>query len=199
MCDEKLPRGEQELWRANTYQLLARLLAKSPSHALVTQLGKIPPATLELEADAVGLAWGKLGEAARKTREEDLLAEFRALFDAESGSLIPYGSWYRAGVRNAKPLSLLRTEMAGLGIETQSDLSADHAGILCEIMCLLIEAEDPRQIGFFSRHLKPWLPAFFHDLSVNPAARFYRPVGSLGEAFIEVERIFLRETYKTCA
>jgi TorA maturation chaperone TorD len=101
MCDEKPLRGEQELWRANTYQLLARLLTKSPSHALVTQLCKIPPTTLELEADAVGLAWGKLGEAARKTREEDLLAEFRALFDAESGSLIPYGSWYRAGVRNA--------------------------------------------------------------------------------------------------
>ena len=49
-----------------------------------------------------------------------------------------------------KYLGFLRVELAvaGLGIERNAELLEDHAGFLCEIMCLLIEAEDPRQIGF---------------------------------------------------
>jgi TorA maturation chaperone TorD len=195
MTSEKPPRGEQELWRANTYKLLARLLTKPPNHQLVAQLGEIPPLHLENGEDAVALAWGKLGEAARRVRMPDLFAEFRALFDHEGGIVIPRASRYVDGELNAKPLNLLRAELTGLAIELSGETMVDHAGSLCASMCLLIESEDPRQIGFFSRHLKPWLPAFFRDLKAAPPANFYRPVGSLGEAFIEVERIFLRETY----
>jgi TorA maturation chaperone TorD len=195
MTSEKPPRGEQELWRANTYKLLAWLLAEPPNLRLVAQLGEIPPLHWESGEDAVALAWGELGEAARRVREPDLFAEYRALFDHDCGILIPHASRYVGGELKAKPLNLLRAELAGLAIVLSGETTEDHAGSLCATMCMLIESGDPRQIGFFSRHLKPWLPAFFRDLKAAPPANFYRPVGSLGEAFIEVERIFLRETY----
>ncbi|MCX7108653.1 MAG: molecular chaperone TorD family protein [Proteobacteria bacterium] len=195
MINEKPPRGEQEFWRANTYQLLARLLTGPPSQTLLAQLAEIPLSGKEQGEDVIALAWGELGEAARRADETDLAGEYRALFDEEGGLLIPYASWYMAGERNAKPLNLLRVELAGLGLERLGDVTADHAGALCTTMRVLIESDDPRQIGFFSRHLKPWLPLFFRDLRLARTAEFYRPVGSLGEAFIEVERIFLRETY----
>ena len=195
MINEKPPRGEQEFWRANTYQLLASLLTGPPGQTLVAQLAAIPLPGKEQGEDAIALAWGELGEAARRAGETDLAEEYRALFDEEGGLLIPYASWYMAGERNAKPLNLLRVELAGLGLEKLGDVTEDHAGALCTTMRVLIESDDPRQIGFFSRHLKPWLPLFFSDLRLARIAGFYRPVGSLGEAFIEVERIFLRETY----
>ncbi len=195
MINEKPPRGEQEFWRANTYQLLAGLLTGPPGQTLVAQLAAIPLTGKEQGEDAIALAWGELGEAARRADETDLAEEYRALFDEEGGLLIPFASWYMAGERNAKPLNLLRVELAGLGLERLGDVTEDHAGVLCTTMRVLIESDDPRQIGFFSRHLKPWLPAFFRDLRLARIAEFYRPVGSLGEAFIEVERIFLRETY----
>ncbi len=195
MINDKPQRGEQELWRANTYQLLARLLLKPPNNRLVAQLAEIPPANPVMGEDAVALAWCALGEAARRTQEPGLLKEYYYLFGECGGILYPRASRYMDSILNTNPLVLLRTELAGLGIENSGKLIEDHAGNLCEIMCQLIEAEDPRQIGFFSRHLKPWLPAFFRELKLTPSAVFYRPVGSLGEAFIEVERIFLRDTY----
>ncbi len=195
MIDEKPPRSEQELWRANTYQLLASLLVEPPTQQLLAQLCLIPTLTPVHKEDAVALAWGELGEASRVSEETTLATEFHTLFDETDGVLTPYASWYIAGERNTRPLALLRSEMAALGIKRLDNPLEDHASHLCQMMCLLIDSEDPRQIGFFTRHLKPWLPKFFNDLSLSPFAQFYSPVGSLGEAFIEVDRIFLRDTY----
>jgi TorA maturation chaperone TorD len=194
MSDEKLPPSEQDLWRANTYHLLTKLLATPPNHRLVAQLGEIPPISPEEESAPVALAWSELGAASRRVREAEVLEEFRVLFSGKPGSLIPHASWYLAGTLNAKPLNLLREELTGLGIAKPVEPD-DHAGVVCEIMGRLIEVEDPRQIGFFTRHLQPWLPAFFRDMRHAPAADFYRPVGWLGEEFLEVERIFLRKIY----
>lgn len=198
MCDERLPLGERDLWRANTYHLLTRLLARPPSHRLVAQLGEIPPLRQESgeDEDPVILAWSELGAASRRAREASVFEEYRLLFGAgQGGALIPHASWYLAGELNAKPLNLLRAELAGLGIERPADQAEDHAGAVLDTMCLLIEAEDPRQIGFFARHLRSWLPAFFRDVRSAEAADFYRSVGFLGEAFMELERLYLREIY----
>ena len=195
MCDEKLPPGEQDQWRANIYHLLTRLLARPPSHRLLLQLSEIPPLRQENGANSVALAWGELGEASRRAAEPSVFAEFRALFGAAPGALIPHASWYLTGALNAKPLAVLRLELAGLGIERGDGPEEDHAGVVCDTMGLLIETEDPRQIGFFTRHLKPWLPLFFNDVRGFPAADFYRSVGSLGEAFIEIESGYLRKIY----
>lgn len=195
MCEKKQPPSEQDLWRANTYHLLTRLLARAPSHRLVAQLGGIPPWREENGEDPVALAWSELGEASRRAREASVMQEYDSLFGGDCAALIPYASWYLAGEVNAKPLNLLRLELAGLGLELNNGQPEDHAGAVCDTMGLLIEAEDPRQIGFFARHLKSWLPAFFRDLRLARAADFYRSVGALGEAFLEVERIYLRRIY----
>jgi len=195
MCEKNQPPSEQDLWRANIYHLLTRLLARPPSHRLVAQLGTIPPWRQENGDDPVALAWSELGEASRRARELSVIEEYQALFGGENATLVPYASWYLAGEANAKPLNLLRSELAGLGLERQGDQAEDHAGAVCDTMGLLIESEDPRQIGFFARHLKSWLPSFFRDLRAAGPADFYRPVGALGEAFIELERVYLRRIY----
>lgn len=193
MCEEKLPTSEQDLWRANTYHLLTRLLAKPPSHRLVAQLGEIPPWRTENGEDPVAMAWGELGEASRRAREASVFEEYRCLFGATPGALTPHASWYLAGTLNAHPLNLLRSELTGLGLKRPEGQAEDHAGVVCDAMSQLIEAEDPRQIGFFARHLKSWLPAFFRDLRLNPTADFYRTVGALGEAFLDIEQAYLRQ------
>jgi TorA maturation chaperone TorD len=193
MCNEKLPPSEQDLWRANTYHLLTRLLARPPSQRLLAQLSEIPPLRPENGPDPVALAWGELGEASRRAAEPSVFAEFRALFGAEPGALIPHASWYLVGSLNAKPLAVLRAELLGLGLARPEGLEEDHAGVVCDTMGWLIETEDPRQIGFFSRHVQTWLPAFFSDVWSFPAADFYRSVGSLGEAFIAIESSYLRK------
>lgn len=195
MCDEKLPATEKDLWRANTYHLLTRLLTKPPSHGLVTQLGGIPPWRSENGDNLVAIAWSALGEASRRVREQQVVEEYQNLFGSAPGALKPHASWYLSGELNAHPLNLLHSELAGLGIQQPDGQAEDHAGALCDIMGRLIEAEDPRQIGFFTRHLKSWLPAFFRDIRSNPRADFYRPVGELGEAFLEIEQIYLRKIY----
>jgi TorA maturation chaperone TorD len=193
MCDEKLPPSEQDLWRANTYHLLTRLLARPPSQRVLAQLSEIPPLRQANGADPVALAWSELGEASRRAAEPSVFVEYGALFGAETGALIPHASWYLAGSLNAKPLLVLRAELVGLGLARGDEPAEDHAGVVCDTMSQLIETEDPRQIGFFSRHVQSWLPAFFADVRMFPLADFYRPVGLLGEAFIEIESSYLRK------
>ncbi len=191
MNDDSLPRHEHDLWRGNTYHLLARLLIGPPNQRLVAPLGAIPPLRQEDGGHPVALAWAALGDAARRTCETSVLREYLSLFGGKQSELIPHASWYLVGPLNPKPLDLLRWELAGLGVERSGAKAEDHAGVLCETMCLLIESGDPRQIGFFSRHLATWLPAFFRDLRLAPSAEFYRTVGSLGEAFLETENEYL--------
>jgi TorA maturation chaperone TorD len=39
----------------------------------------------------------------------------------------------------------------------------------------------------FERHLSPWIRRFFSDLECAEAADFYRPIGTLGRVFLDVE------------
>jgi len=140
------------------------------------------------------VAWGELGEAARKARVGALADEYQTLFIGPTrGELVPYGSWYLTGFLMEKPLAVLRAELAELGIERRESMreSEDHAAAVCETMSLLIESGDSRQADFFARHLAPWLGRFFHDVRTAESADFYRAVGGLGEAFFEVERVYL--------
>jgi TorA maturation chaperone TorD len=43
------------------------------------------------------------------------------------------------------------------------------------------------QARFFARHIEPWAERFFADLENAKAGHFYRAVGGLGRAFIEIE------------
>ena len=44
------------------------------------------------------------------------------------------------------------------------------------------------QKEFYNTHLAPWATHFFSDLEGAETSVFYAPVGSLGKAFMEIER-----------
>jgi TorA maturation chaperone TorD len=62
---------------------------------------------------------------------------------------------------------------------------------MCEVMAGLanrqIDAPPLADRALFERHLKPWIGRFFADLEGAEAAAFYKPIGALGRAFIDIE------------
>jgi TorA maturation chaperone TorD len=179
-----------DLVRAGIYALLAQLLAKPPTAAL---LGEV--ARLEAADSALGQAVGELAALARVTSPRDAEREHNALFiGVDRGELVPYASFYLTGFLSDRPLARLRQDMAALGVERQPSVPEpeDHVAAICETMAGLItgrlaDAEDAAQRRFFDRHLAPWVARFFEDLERARAARFYRPVGTIGRLFLEIE------------
>ena len=109
------------------------------------------------------------------------------------GELMPYGSYYLTGFVYERPLARLRQDLAEFGIERADDEiePEDHAAIVCEIMAGLCARRFSAPAGgdqiMFEKHVAPWLGRFFTDLSQAETAKFYRHVGTLGRAFIEIE------------
>lgn len=177
------------LARSQEYALLAALLARPPDAALLKRLAR-----LESDGTPLGLAHKALAGAAA---EKDAAAVAREYFDlvigVGRGELLPYGSYYLTGFLHERPLARLRMDLVDLGIERAEGQCEpeDHAAIVCEIMAGLVAGEfaapAERQRDFFGRHLAPWMARFFADLETAKAADFYRPVGTIGRLFIEIE------------
>jgi TorA maturation chaperone TorD len=175
--------------RAREYALLAALLARPPDAAMLGRLAKIEGGETPL-----GLAHQALAKAAAVQDAAAVAREYFELFiGVGRGELLPYGSYYQTGFLHERPLARLRADLADLGIERVEGQGEpeDHAAILCEIMAGLIAGEVAvpveRQLYFFDRHLAPWIRRFFADLEAAEAADFYRPVGTTGRVFIEIE------------
>jgi TorA maturation chaperone TorD len=178
-----------DLARAQEYALLAALLARAPDAAFLDRL-----ATLRGDPTPLGVAHVGLAEAAAKADAGTVEREFFNLFiGIGRGELMPYGSYYIAGFLHERPLARLREDLARFGIERveQQYESEDHAAILCEIMSGIAGGQFPAPAGadreLFEKHLAPWLSRFFADLERADSAAFYRSVGTLGRAFIEIE------------
>lgn len=186
---------DEETARAEVYGLLATLLHATPSANLhaslqvaVTQ-APAPGALLEEP-------WSALVASARTMSCADISSEFDALFGGMGKPEITlFGSHYLSGFLNEKPLVVLRTDLAELGLgrdETQS-VTEDHVAYVFEVMRFLIAGDDvavsnlTRQRTFFARHVQSWLPAMCNVLAQHPKAVFYRDVGLFTEAFINVE------------
>ena len=177
--------------RARCYGLLAQLLRAAPSEDLLGML-----ATAQPDGSAMGSALAELGVTARAMPEEAAAAEFNDLFiGLTRGELVPYASYYLTGFLYEKPLARLRGDMNRLGI-ARADASTepeDHIAALCEMMAGLIvgafgaPADLATQRSFFDAHLEPWVGRFFEDLEAADAARLYKPVGTLGRLFMEIE------------
>jgi TorA maturation chaperone TorD len=175
--------------RAQEYALLAALLAAPPSRRLLDQL-----ATLTGDATPLGRAHAALADAAANAVPSKVEREYFDLFvGLGRGELLPYASYYLTGFLNERPLSRLRADMAALGIERVANNSEpeDHAAILCEIMSGFangsLDASTEAQRAFFEKHVSPWVGRLFADMESSDNARFYRAVGALGRAFIEIE------------
>jgi TorA maturation chaperone TorD len=174
--------------RAEEYALLALLLGKPPTADTLARLRQ-----LRGDASPIGMAHVALAAAA-DIPAADAQSEFFALFiGLGRGELLPYGSYYLTGFLHERPLARLREDMARLGIERSDAVKEpeDNIAILCEIMSGLalrrFGNDAAAEQRFFERHLKPWAARFFADLEKAEAARFYRAVGQLGRAFIEIE------------
>jgi Uncharacterized component of anaerobic dehydrogenases len=183
---------EEDRLRANTYALLAKLLAAPPSEELRQTLCQIEDT--ESEYDEGAAAWRLLKQAAQRATEEVLIEEYHALFiGVGRGELMPYGAWYLTGFLMEKPLVELRRDLLNLGFERQAGVKEpeDHICALCEVMSMLIGSEPPASLEtqqhFFTAHIAPWMGRFFKDLSEAQSARFYRAVGQLGERLIRIE------------
>jgi TorA maturation chaperone TorD len=175
--------------RAQEYALLAVLLSRAPDAEFLNRL-----ASLRGDASPLGVAHAALAQAASQTNADRLQREYFDLFiGLGRGELLPYGSYYLTGFLHERPLERLRQDLKELGIErAEGNVEPeDHAAILCEVMAGLADARLAAPAGsdrrIFERHLKPWIGRFFSDLERAEAADFYRPVGTLGRVFMEIE------------
>ena len=165
------------------------LLSRAPDQSLLERLVDLP-----CDASPLGLAHAAIAQAARRTNASHVEAEYFNLFvGLGRGELLPYGSYYLTGFLHERPLARLREDLVRLGIERVVEQAEpeDHAAILCEVMASVVSRRfrTPRGVdrALFERHLSPWIGRFFADLECAPSAAFYRPIGALGRAFIDVE------------
>ena len=182
---------EEDGLRAQWYGLLAGLLVAPPTAELLETLGAI-----EGDETGLGKAITRVAAAARAGTVEAVAEEFHDLFiGVGGGELLPYGSYYLAGFTYEKPLAKLRIEMTRLGIVRADDMHEpeDHIASLLEIMSGLITgaygepADLANQQAFFDVHVGSWAALFFRDLEAAPSANFYKPVGTVGRLFLDVE------------
>jgi TorA maturation chaperone TorD len=175
--------------RSRYYDLLAAILGRTPSQQTLDQL-----AALRGDASPLGQACGALAAAAAEAEIHAVEREFFDLFvGVGRGELVPFASYYLTGFLNERPLARVRDDLARLGLESTGGMSEpeDHIAMLLETMAGLASGRFEAELGadrlFFERHLKPWAARFFADVEAAKAARFYRAVGGLGRAFMDIE------------
>ena len=184
--------AEEDRLRAELYGLLASLLARSPSAEILERCS-----ALSGDSSQLGRAFSTLADAAKRFDADQVADEFQNLFiGLGRGELLPFGSYYLTGFLNEKPLAKLREDMAALGIARADDVSEPEDGIasVCEMMAGLIDGRFGAPVSldgqrqFFSRHVEPWAGHFFADLEGAKNSAFYKPVGTIGRLFMEIER-----------
>ena len=185
----------EELARAELYGVLARLWLAPPDAALLQQFAvavtQAPQAGALLEEP-----WQQLVGALRGTTPEAAAAEHQALFQGVGKpEVFVYGSFYLAGFLNEKPLALLRTDLAALGLtgDTTRGETEDHVAYLFEVMRYLIAGDDlavcnlEQQRRFFRAHVQPWVGDLCSAVVAHPRAQTWRAVALFTQAFVGVE------------
>ena len=183
------PLDDIDVARTRTYHLLAHLLANPPTQALLDSVGEITG-----DASPLGLAWIALADAARQTTATAAGEEFFKLFiGVGRGDVLPFASYYQAGFLHERPLSAIRADLAGLGIERSTGVHEpeDNVATLFDAMAAMIdgscEAPLSAQDAFFAAHIEPWVDRLFADILVAPSAKFYRAVADVGRHWIDLE------------
>jgi TorA maturation chaperone TorD len=189
------PDDGEELARAETYGLLARLYLAPPDAELlqhfalaVTQAAE-PGAFLEA-------SWQDLVAALRATTADAAAEEYDALFmGIGKPEVFLYGSYHLAGFLNERPLAQLRTDLAELGLARDAGAleTEDHVSYGFEVMRWLIAGDDParcnleHQRRFFRAHLQPWVGRMCDTLQAHRGARVWAAVAGFTRAFMQVE------------
>ena len=190
--------SEEDRLRADLYNFLGVLLAGPPDELLLAQT-----AGLTGDDTALGQAIARLADCAKTTKPKQAEKEFNALFiGLGRGELLPYASFYLTGFLNEKPLAVLRNDLSARRIERAPNVyePEDNIATLMEVMGGLIVGRfsDPATLDdqktFFNRHIAPWAGHFYADLETAKTAMLYSAVGSVGKAFMEIEREAFRLT-----
>ena len=183
---------EEEALRAQLYDMLAVVLRKPPSQDFLNNL-----AALKGDDSDIGKGVNALARVAASVTPEKVDSEYHTLFvGLGRGELLPFASYYLTGFLNEKPLAKLRDDMAKLRMvrDAAAYEPEDNIGSLCEMMAGMIlgrfgdSVPLSRQKEFFSTHIAPWAGHFFNDLEGADSSVFYAPVGSIGAAFMAIER-----------
>ena len=178
--------------RADLYNYLGVMLARPADAAMLNQT-----ASLTGDTSALGEAINGLARVAKAVSPKQVQTEFDALFiGLGRGELLPYASYYLTGFLNEKPLARLRSDMAARAMTRAENTyePEDNIASLMEMMGGMIvarfgtPASDAAQRAFFNKHIAPWAGHFFADLEKAKSAMLYSAVGSVGRAFMEIER-----------
>ena len=181
----------EDMLRADMYGFLANLLRGEPSNELIKSV-----ASIEGDPSAIGSASSVLATLASKLSGDEIRDEYMRLFiGVGRGEILPYASYYLTGFLNDKPLANLRNDMAELGIERAEGVKdpEDHIVSLFDIMGGMIRGtfgvptELVAQAQFFKKHIEPWAPVLMQDIEAAKQAVFYAPVGTIGQAFMDIE------------
>lgn len=194
---EKTVTDEDRL-RADLYNFLGLILSAPPDQILLDQC-----AGLNGDESELGRAVAALSRVAKVSKPKSVESEFNALFvGLGRGELLPYASYYLTGFLNEKPLAILRSDMAARQITRAENVfePEDNIASLMEMMGGMIvgrfgaptSLED--QKTFFNKHVAPWAGHFFSDLEAAKNSVLYASVGSVGKAFMEIERDAFRMT-----
>ena len=186
---------DEETARAEVYGLLAALFYAPPT-ADVLALLRVAATEAPTAGGFLQEPWRELVAASRRLSDGDIQAEYNALFGGVGKpEIYLFGSHYLSGFLNEKPLALLRTDLARLGLARDEAMSEteDHIAYLCEVMRYLIAADDvavanlTAQRQFFSDHLQPWVLQLCDAMDANPKARFYAALSGFTRYFLSVE------------
>lgn len=184
--------------RADLYNFLGLVLSAPPDQFLLDQC-----AGLSGDDSELGKAIAALSRVAKVSKPARVESEFNALFvGLGRGELLPYASYYLTGFLNEKPLAVLRSDMAARGITRAQNVfePEDNIASLMEMMGGMIvgrfgaTASLNDQKLFFNKHIASWAGHFFADLEAAKNSVLYASIGSVGKAFMEIEREAFRMT-----
>ena len=195
---EDIKVASEDRLRADLYNFLGLLLSGPPDELLLAQC-----VGLSGDDSDLGKAIASLSRVAKVTKPNKVESEFNALFvGLGRGELLPYASYYLTGFLNEKPLAALRGDMATRGMTRAPNVyePEDNIASLMEMMGGMIVGRfnSPAALNdqktFFNKHIAPWAGHFFSDLEAAKNSILYASVGSVGRAFIEIEREAFRMT-----
>jgi len=185
----------EEIARAELYGLLARLWIAPPDAELLMQF-RVAVTEAPQPGGFLEAPWQSLVAAMRATTVEAAADEYDALFGGVGKpEVLLYGSFYLSGFLNDKPLAMLRSDLAALGL-VRSEVRAeteDHVAYLFEVMRWLIAGDDvavcnlEQQRRFFRAQIQPWVETMVDAVLAHPRARLWREVGEFTRAFAQVE------------
>ncbi|PUB11512.1 TorD/DmsD family molecular chaperone [Yoonia sediminilitoris] len=194
----EIPVASEDRLRADLYNFLGLILSGPPDQFLLDQCAGLSGDDTEL-----GTAIASLSRVAKVSKPRAVQSEFNALFiGLGRGELLPYASYYLTGFLNEKPLAALRTDMMAQGMTRADNVfePEDNIASLMEMMAGMIvgrfraPASLDVQKAFFNQHIAPWAGLFFADLEAAKNSVLYASVGSVGRAFMNVEREAFRMT-----